>query len=86
MLVTGAEGFLGRAFVRLLERSDQRVISVDSIQPAVTEERSTTTKIRCDITNQQQLEKVFRDYEIGTIVHLAAILPTAACSWAMRGR
>ena len=78
MLVTGAEGFLGRAFLRLLERSDQRVISLDSIQPAVTEERSTTTKIRCDITNQQQLEKVFWDYEIGTIVHLAAILPTAA--------
>jgi nucleoside-diphosphate-sugar epimerase len=78
VLVTGAEGFLGRAFLRLLERSDQRVISLDSIQPAVTEERSTTTKIRCDITNQQQLEKVFRDYEIGTIVHLAAILPTAA--------
>lgn len=78
MLVTGAEGFLGRAFLRLLERSDQRVISLDSIQPAVTEERSTTTKIRCDITNQQHLEKVFRDYEIGTIVHLAAILPTAA--------
>jgi nucleoside-diphosphate-sugar epimerase len=76
--VTGAEGFLGRAFLRLLERSDQRVISLDSIQPAVTEERSTTTKIRCDITNQQHLEKVFRDYEIGTIVHLAAILPTAA--------
>jgi nucleoside-diphosphate-sugar epimerase len=78
VLVTGAEGFLGRAFLRLLERSDQRVISLDSIQPAVTEERSTTTKIRCDITNQQHLEKVFRDYEIGTIVHLAAILPTAA--------
>ena len=78
MLVTGAEGFVGRALVRLLERSDQRVISLDSIQPAVTKERSTTTKIGCDITNQQQLEKVFRDYEIGTIVHLAAILPTAA--------
>jgi len=78
VLVTGAEGFVGRALVRLLERSDQRVISLDSIQPAVTKERSTTTKIGCDITNQQQLEKVFRDYEIGTIVHLAAILPTAA--------
>jgi nucleoside-diphosphate-sugar epimerase len=78
VLVTGAEGFLGRALVRLLERSDQRVIALDSSEPAASEEQSTATKLRCDITDQQQLEKAFRDYEIGTIVHLAAILPTAA--------
>ena len=78
MLVTGAEGFLGRALVRLLEHSDQRVIALDSSEPAVSEEQSTATKLRCDITDQQQLEKVFRDYEIGSVVHLAAILPTAA--------
>lgn len=78
MLVTGAEGFLGRALVRLLEHSDQRVIALDSREPAVSEEQSTVTKLRCDITDQQQIEKVFRDYEIGSVVHLAAILPTAA--------
>jgi nucleoside-diphosphate-sugar epimerase len=78
VLVTGAEGFLARALLRLLQRSDQHVVALDSSEPAVSEEQSTATKIRCDITDQQQLEKVFREYEIGKIVHLAAILPTAA--------
>jgi nucleoside-diphosphate-sugar epimerase len=78
VLVTGAEGFLGRALVRLLQRTDQRVIALDSSEPAISEEQSGATKILCDITDQQQLEKVFRDYEIDSVVHLAAILPTAA--------
>jgi UDP-glucose 4-epimerase len=78
VLVTGAEGFLGRALVRLLERSDQPVIALDSSEPAVSEEHFSAMKIRCDITDQQQIEKVFREHEIGKVVHLAAILPTAA--------
>ena len=78
VLVTGAAGFLGRALVRLLEHSHQRVIALDSSEPAVSEEQSTATKLRSDIADQQQLEKVFRDYDIGSLVHLAAILPTAA--------
>ena len=41
------------------------MIALDSSEPAVSEEQSTATKIRCDITDPQQLEKVFRDYEIG---------------------
>jgi nucleoside-diphosphate-sugar epimerase len=78
VLVTGAEGFLGRALVRLLERSDQPAIALDSSEPAVSEEHFSAMKIRCDITDQQQIEKVFREHEIGKVVHLAAILPTAA--------
>ena len=78
VLVTGAEGFLGRALLRLLQRSDQHVIALDSSEPAVSEEHFTATRIRCDITDQQQIEKVFRAYQIGKIVHVAAILPTAA--------
>jgi nucleoside-diphosphate-sugar epimerase len=78
VLVTGAEGFLGRALVRLLERSDQPAIALDSSEAAVSEEHFSAMKIRCDITDQQQIEKVFREHEIGKVVHLAAILPTAA--------
>lgn len=78
MLVTGAEGFLGRALVRLLEHSDQRVITLDSSEPERSDPPSGVTKVRCDITDQHQMEKVFREYEIENVVHLAAILPTAA--------
>jgi nucleoside-diphosphate-sugar epimerase len=78
VLVTGAEGFLGRALVRLLERYDQRVIALDSSEPERADPPSGVTKVRCDITDQQQVEKVFREYEIGKVVHLAAILPTVA--------
>lgn len=78
VLVTGAEGFLGRALVRLLEHSDLRVIALDSSEPVPVDPPSGVTKVRCDITDQQQMEKVFREYEIGKVVHLAAILPTAA--------
>lgn len=78
VLVTGAEGFLGRALVRLLERSDQPVIALDSSKPTGEERQSTATKVLCDITDQQQMEKLFREYDISKIVHLAAVLPTAA--------
>jgi UDP-glucose 4-epimerase len=78
VLVTGAEGFLGRALVRLLEHSHQRVIALDSSEPERVDPTSGVTKVRCDITDQLQMEKVFREYDIGKVVHLAAILPTAA--------
>ncbi len=78
VLVTGAEGFLGRTLVSLMEHSGKRVIALDSSQPSAFQHPSIVTKVLCDITDQQQLEKVFRECDIGKIVHLAAILPTAA--------
>lgn len=78
MLVTGAEGFLGRALVRLLERSDQRVIALDSSEAERPDRPSGVTKVLCDITDRMELERVFCEQDIGRVVHLAAILPTAA--------
>lgn len=78
LLVTGAEGFLGRTLVDLLQRSGRRVIALDSRQHRKLREQSSVTKVLCDIADQQQLERVFREHEIGHIVHLAAVLPTAA--------
>jgi UDP-glucose 4-epimerase len=78
VLVTGAEGFLGRALVRLLERSDQRVIAMDLVEPEPSPTRPHITKIRCDISDRLELERVFCEHGIGKVVHLAAILPTAA--------
>jgi nucleoside-diphosphate-sugar epimerase len=78
VLVTGAEGFLGRALVRLLAHSDQRVIALDSSEPERSDRPSGATKVLCDVTDRRELERVFCEHDIGTIVHLAAILPTEA--------
>ena len=78
MLVTGAEGFLGRALVRLLERSAQRVIALDTCEPEPSAGQTRVTKLVCDITDRLELGRMFREHDIGKVVHLAAILPTAA--------
>jgi nucleoside-diphosphate-sugar epimerase len=78
VLVTGAEGFLGRALVRLLEHSGQRVIALDASEPEPSDRPSGATKVLCDITDRRELERVFCEHDIAKVVHLAAILPTAA--------
>lgn len=78
MLVTGAEGFLGRAVTRLLERSGRRVIALDSLAAPSNPAAESTTALRCDIREQTDLESIFAERQIGAIIHLAAILPTAA--------
>src|SRR5256885_3414440 len=77
VLVTGAQGFLGRALTALLKRSGTEVIALDSAAAESLSSDRTATVV-CDITNKDELERVFQDKEIGQIVHLAAILPTAA--------
>jgi nucleoside-diphosphate-sugar epimerase len=78
VLVTGAQGFLGRAVTRLLARSDLQVIALDSTPPASSSDASTAIPVVSDITNRQELERIFRQNRIDGVVHLAAILPTAA--------
>ncbi len=78
VLVTGARGFVGRAVTHLLEASGHRVIALDSIVQDPSSDGSSTTKVVCDITNRKDLERFFAQNKIDGIVHLAAILPTAA--------
>ena len=70
VLVTGGGGFIGRALRKLLQRQKYRVISVD-VTPS-------SDEIVCDITDSAALEKLFQTECIEAIIHLAAILPTAA--------
>jgi UDP-glucose 4-epimerase len=77
VLVTGAQGFVGRVLTRLLERSGRRVIALDTRAENSSGE-ARATKVVCDIRHHEELESVFRRERIDEIVHLAAILPTAA--------
>ena len=79
VLVTGGRGFIGRAVAKLLQRSGYRVLSLDLAGVAAsTDDRDGSQEIKCDISNEDQLRRVFEAERIGGIIHLAAILPTAA--------
>jgi nucleoside-diphosphate-sugar epimerase len=76
VLVTGGRGFIGRAVVKLLQRSGYPVISVD--RGAVEESKPAGEEVQCDLVDADCLRRLFEDIRISSIVHLAAILPTAA--------
>src|SRR3954464_5655400 len=78
VLITGAQGFLGRAVSGILQHLGSPLIALDSIALESHSATETTSNVVCDITNKTDLETVFHNTRIGGIVHLAAILPTAA--------
>jgi len=75
LLVTGGRGFVGRALVKLLRGSGVRVVSLDQAPMAAAKPQD---EIACDISDREELEKVFERQGISHVIHLAAVLPTAA--------
>ena len=71
VLITGGRGFIGRSVGKLLQCHGYRGISLDRAPAG-------SNDVVCDITDLAELETVFRREHIDAIVHLAAILPTAA--------
>jgi nucleoside-diphosphate-sugar epimerase len=76
VLVTGGRGFIGRATVKLLRRAGYKVASLDAKADATAS--ADEDEIVCDLTEAKQVERVFQARSISGILHLAAILPTAA--------
>jgi nucleoside-diphosphate-sugar epimerase len=76
MLVTGGRGFIGRAVAKLLQHTGYGVVSLDASLP--TSSSAKRREVECDLTDASQLQRVFEMEQIGGIIHLAAILPTAA--------
>jgi len=72
VLVTGWLGFVGRATCAALRGAGYRFISVDVNSGAC------CNQVHCDITNVAQVRNLIREEHIDAVVHLAAILPTAA--------
>jgi nucleoside-diphosphate-sugar epimerase len=72
VLVTGANGFIGKSVIAILaEHCD--IIALD-ISPAFPVKRSNLTYVQCDILDLPRLEKVFAQYGITTVIHLASLL------------
>jgi nucleoside-diphosphate-sugar epimerase len=80
VLVTGGQGFVGRAVVKLLRREAYRVVTLDQSDSFAT--AGANGAIVCDISDAEHLRAVFEEQcdrkKIANIIHLAAILPTVA--------
>lgn len=71
VLVTGAQGFIGRTVAKLLQREGYGVVALDRAA-------STPQEEALDITDATALRRLFEIRKIDRIIHLAAVLPTAA--------
>lgn len=77
VLVTGGRGFIGRAAVKLLRRSGFRIVSLDRNGTSA-DEIADCEQVQCDLSEVTQLKAIFEDRAFQGIIHLGAILPTAA--------
>ena len=69
VLVTGAEGHIGREVCRLLRAGDREILPVDLLPaPGV---------VACDLRRKDALTQLFEAERISAVLHLAGILPSA---------
>ena len=80
VLVTGGCGFIGTNFVRLLIKNGAyRVVNLDALTYAGNlenlldvENKSNYVFEKADILQQDELQKIFSEYNIDSVIHLAA--------------
>jgi UDP-glucose 4-epimerase len=69
LLVTGGLGYIGTHVAHLLGTD---VVVIDDLSRGTMENRIHGTQfVQCDITNVEELERVFETYPIDTVVHVA---------------
>ena len=84
ILVTGGAGYVGSVLLRKLLANGYRVTCVDNLTyggESIIDllDHSNFIFYKCDITNQDNFEKILRMYEYYAVVHLAAIVGDPAC-------
>jgi UDP-glucose 4-epimerase len=78
ILVTGGNGFIGRYVCATLAAHGKRVIALDKNSPNAFPNETSYLTITGDITQQEQIEQIFRQYHVTTLIHLASLLNTAS--------
>ena len=80
ILVTGAEGFIGRAVCKLLQRLSYPFVALDLARRSehATNFVASLAVVETDIADRDEMRKLFETRKIASVIHLAAILPTAA--------
>ncbi|NOU59220.1 dTDP-glucose 4,6-dehydratase [Marinifilum caeruleilacunae] len=81
ILITGGAGFIGSHLVRLLVNKypNYRMINMDVLTYAGNlanlkdvEEKENYEFVKCDICDFERVQKIFQDYQINSVIHLAA--------------
>ena len=81
ILVTGGAGFIGSHLVRLLVNKypAYQIINMDKLTYAGNlenlsdiEDKKNYTFVKCDICDYHKVKKIFEDYKIDNVIHLAA--------------
>lgn len=85
VLVTGGAGYIGSQLVGLLLKKNRRVIVVDNLTFGGESllnfwHHPDFLFIKEDITQTEKLNKIFTDYPVEAVVHLAAIVGDPACA------
>jgi UDP-glucuronate 4-epimerase len=70
VLVTGAAGHIGRAVVGYLSASGAKLLTTDI-------DDSDSGTVRCDLRHDDQIARLFESGPVGTVIHLAGVLPSA---------
>lgn len=76
VLVTGGAGYIGSHVARILAQSGQQVVIVDDLSTGLESRVSGLPSINLELSQPeavQALEKVFDQYQVESVVHLAAL-------------
>jgi UDP-glucose 4-epimerase len=78
ILITGGCGYIGSHIVKTLTEIGEKVIVFDNLSHGAKDALlNQETLIVGDITSKSELERVFQDHQIDTVIHLAALVNAA---------
>jgi len=72
ILVTGGAGYIGSHVVRQLGEAGEQVVSLDNLSTGFREAVTSGELVVGDTGDTEQLDKIFDDHDIDTVMHFAA--------------